>query len=87
MPPGSGLRVSLTDGLSTIGGGSAPGSGLPTCLVVVEKEGWPADRLEQALREAPMPVIARIDADRVVLDLRTVREDEDSVLVEQLRRL
>jgi L-seryl-tRNA(Ser) seleniumtransferase len=73
----SGVVADVIDGMSTIGGGSAPGSQLQTRLVAVT---LPADRLEHALRSARRPVIARIDADRVVFDLRTVPPDMDDEL-------
>jgi L-seryl-tRNA(Ser) seleniumtransferase len=75
----AGLVVDVVDGFSTIGGGSAPGSQLPTRLVAIA---LPADRLEASLRTQQPPVIARIDADRVVLDLRTVAPDDDARLAQ-----
>jgi L-seryl-tRNA(Ser) seleniumtransferase len=71
----AGLTAEVVDGASTIGGGSAPGSELPTCLVAVR---LPAARFEAALRARRPPVVARIDEDRVVFDLRTVPPDEDA---------
>jgi L-seryl-tRNA(Ser) seleniumtransferase len=73
----SGVVADVIDGMSTIGGGSAPGSQLQTRLVAVT---LPADRLEHALRSARRPVIARIDGNRVVFDLRTVPADMDDEL-------
>ena len=75
----AGLEVDVIDGFSTIGGGSAPGSQLPTRLVAIT---LPADLLESSLRAQHPPVIARIDQDRVVLDLRTVDPDDDDRLAE-----
>jgi L-seryl-tRNA(Ser) seleniumtransferase len=73
----AGLAVKVVDGRSTIGGGSAPGSALPTRLVAIA---LPADRLSSALRARRPPVIARIADDRVVLDLRTVPPAADHEL-------
>ena len=66
------LRATPIDGESTIGGGSAPGETLPTCLVELHHQSLSADALESRLRSLDPPVIARIQNDRVVLDLRTV---------------
>jgi L-seryl-tRNA(Ser) seleniumtransferase len=74
------VRVELIDGFSTTGGGSAPGSALPTKLIAIEVKGLPAAALEAGLRAADMPVLARIQDGRVVLDLRTVIEPEDARL-------
>jgi L-seryl-tRNA(Ser) seleniumtransferase len=73
----SGLVATVVDGMSTIGGGSAPGSQLATRLVAVT---LPADRFDAALRAGRPPVVARIEADRVVFDLRTVPADVDDEL-------
>jgi L-seryl-tRNA(Ser) seleniumtransferase len=75
----AGVPAEIVDGFSTIGGGSAPGSRLPTRLVALR---LPADRVETALRAQHPPVIARIENNRVLLDLRTVPADRDRQLVE-----
>jgi L-seryl-tRNA(Ser) seleniumtransferase len=75
----AGLIVDVIDGSSTIGGGSAPGSQLPTRLVAIA---LPADRLESSLRTQRPPVIARIADDQVVLDLRTVDPSDDARLAQ-----
>jgi L-seryl-tRNA(Ser) seleniumtransferase len=78
----AGFTVDLVEGFSTIGGGSAPGSKLPTILIAISRPGLSADALESRLRQLPTPVIARIDNDRVVLDLRTVLENQDALLLD-----
>ena len=81
------IRAELKGGLSMVGGGAAPVEGLPTVLVQLELEGWSAARMESALRAGDPPVIARIEEDRVVLDLRTVFEDEDALILDALERI
>ena len=76
----SGWRTRVVDGVSTIGGGSAPGAELPTRLVELSAGGLTADPIERHLRAQDPPVIARIVNDRVVLDLRTVLPGEDAIL-------
>jgi L-seryl-tRNA(Ser) seleniumtransferase len=83
----AGWRAELVDGASAIGGGSAPGVELPTCLVAIEKEGLTADALEERLRTLTPPVIARIERDRLVIDLRTVTPDQDRDLAALLGRV
>jgi L-seryl-tRNA(Ser) seleniumtransferase len=75
-----GIRASVVDGESTIGGGSAPGATLPTRLVAIESDAS-AQQIERRLREYEVPVIARIENDRVVLDLRTVDSSDDRLLL------
>ncbi len=74
-----GWRAEIGPGLSAVGGGSAPGIELPTWLVAIERNGRSPDALEQELRSCTPPVIARIEKDRVLLDLRTVFPAQDAV--------
>jgi L-seryl-tRNA(Ser) seleniumtransferase len=66
-------------GESTVGGGSLPGETLPTALLALEIAN--PNRFLARLRQAPLPVIARITEDRVVLDPRTVLPEQDALLV------
>jgi L-seryl-tRNA(Ser) seleniumtransferase len=74
-----GVRTSLVDGESAVGGGSLPGYGLPTVLVAL---GGRASRLANALRRGDPPVIARIEKDACCLDPRTVLKGEDETLID-----
>jgi L-seryl-tRNA(Ser) seleniumtransferase len=81
----AGWRSRVVAGMSTVGGGSAPGAELPTRLIELERDGLTADGIEQHLRSLDPPVIARVQNDRVVIDLRTVAPGEDSLLLTLLR--
>ena len=78
----AGFSVAVIDGQSTIGGGSAPGSALPTRLLALTHPTLSPDALESALRALDPPVIARIEDDTVRLDLRTVAPVDDQRLAE-----
>ena len=75
----SGIEANVIDGVSAIGGGSAPGRRLPTRLVSIA---LPARQLESALRAERPPVIARIEDGRVLIDLRTVSPQQDELMAE-----
>ena len=75
-----GWTVALVSGSSAVGGGSAPGLGLPTVLLAIERDGQSAAATEQWLRTLDPPVVARIENDRVVLDLRTVLPEQAETL-------
>jgi L-seryl-tRNA(Ser) seleniumtransferase len=81
----AGWHVAVTSGSSAVGGGSAPGVQLPTVLLSLERAGRSAAQTEQWLRTLDPPVIARIEHDRVVLDLRTVLPDQDATLAALLQ--
>jgi len=70
----------MIDGRSTVGGGTTPGVTLQTRLLALTHRSLSPDSLESALRQLDPAVIARIENGRVVLDLRTVFDDEDDVL-------
>jgi len=72
--------TTIMDGDSAIGGGTTPGLTLPTRLLALTRHGMTANALEASLRALDPPVIARIEDGRVVLDLRTVFDDEDDTL-------
>jgi L-seryl-tRNA(Ser) seleniumtransferase len=77
-----GLRAEIVAGESVIGGGAMPGQNLPTWLIAISCGDVVA--LERGLRSANPPVIARIEQDRLVLDLRTVFPEEESELIAAL---
>ena len=76
----TGAAVEVIEGWSTIGGGSAPGSAIPTRLVALSRPNLPAAQIEQRLRASDPPVIARIENERVLLDLRTVPPEHDATI-------
>jgi L-seryl-tRNA(Ser) seleniumtransferase len=81
---GRGWRVALISGSSAVGGGSAPGLQLPTVLLSIARDGEGAAATEAWLRSLDPPIVARIDHDRVLLDLRTVPPDQDDLLAAAL---
>ncbi len=74
-------------GRSVPGAGSAPGIDLPTALVVLHHPILSATELDSRLRASDPPVVARIENESVVLDLRTVRPDEEHELLDCLLHL
>jgi L-seryl-tRNA(Ser) seleniumtransferase len=73
-------KVELRDGESVIGGGAAPSSSLPTCLLAVATEQIGSAGLLARLRSSQPPIIARVENDRVLLDLRTVFPEQDALI-------
>ena len=76
----AGLQTSATleliSGESTLGGGAGPTSTFPTTLIAISHPDKSSQDIEHQLRTSEPPIIARISEDRVLLDLRTVFEDE-----------
>ncbi len=76
---------SVIDAASRVGGGAMPEQNLPSRAVTVEPQHLAVNRLECALRSRDIPVIGRIEADRLLLDMRTVGDDEVPLLHKALR--
>jgi L-seryl-tRNA(Ser) seleniumtransferase len=79
-----GLEMALSAGSSAVGGGAAPGAEVPTTLLTIAHPSRSAAKLAALLRVGTPAVVARVAEDRLVLDLRTVREEEEPALTAAL---
>ncbi len=79
------LRAELVPGESMIGGGATPEQPIPTWLIAIA--GADVMGKERRLRANQPPVIARIENDRLILDLRTVFPQEEEDLAAALAKL
>ena len=75
----NGIDADVIDGESTVGGGSLPGSSIPTRVVAIAS-GNP-DHLAKLLRSSDPPVIGRIAKDQMLLDPRTVLPGQEQDLL------
>ena len=75
----------VINGESTVGGGSLPGETLPTFTLALRVRS--PNRFIARLRESHPAIIARLEDDRVVLDPRTVLPEQESALLDGLRRV
>lgn len=80
------VEIEVVDGASLAGGGSTPTQSLPSKVIRIASVRYSAAKLEQRLRRAPagISVIARVEEDRLVLDLRTVFPEQETLLVKTL---
>ena len=74
--------LEIREGSSVIGGGATPDQQLPTHLISIASDCYSASALEKALRlpSSGLAVIARIEEERLVIDLRTVSAEEEDAL-------
>ena len=86
LPGDVGARLEIADGFSLAGGGSTPDQTLATKLFCIRSARHAAAQLERRLRKPATgaSVIARIEEDRVILDLRTVFPEQEAQLAEAL---
>jgi len=78
------LSGTVAAGESRAGGGSLPGEGLESRVVEVEHER--PEALHHRLRTGEPAVVARVSRERLVLDVRTVTDEEIEPLVHALAR-
>jgi len=80
------VEIEIADGVSLAGGGSTPAQSLPTKIIRIASARYSAAKLEQRLRRAPSgtSVIARVEEERLILDLRTVFPEQEPLLVKTL---
>jgi len=80
------VEIEVADGTSLAGGGSTPSQSLLTKVIRIASARYSATKLEQRLRRAPagISVIARVEEDRLILDLRTVFPEQESLLLKTL---
>jgi L-seryl-tRNA(Ser) seleniumtransferase len=81
------VSAQTVDGESLIGGGAAPSAVLPTRLLAITCESLSTDELAARLRRSDPPIVARVEGDRVVLDLRTVFPEQDRFITAALNAL
>jgi L-seryl-tRNA(Ser) seleniumtransferase len=79
-----GLGTSVIEAESVVGGGALPAVGLPTAALAIDPGPGGPERMAAALRATRPPVIARVLEDRLVIDLRTVADDEEEALLAAL---
>jgi L-seryl-tRNA(Ser) seleniumtransferase len=84
---GNRIQTAILPGASLVGGGAAPTEEIPTRLLSVSCPGRTVSSLESALRTGEPPVVARIQADRLVLDFRTVLEGQEEDLARAVSAL
>lgn len=81
----SDLNFEIIEGKSVIGGGSAPDIQPASTLIALEHKQFSAIKLEQNLRS--LRVIARIFENKVLIDLRTVSDNEENELLDIITKL
>lgn len=85
LSPSVGCKIEVLAGNSIIGGGTAPTATLPTFLIGITPDRCSPEELLTRLRKQSPPVIARIEAHRLVIDLRTVLGGDEPALESGIR--
>jgi L-seryl-tRNA(Ser) seleniumtransferase len=83
---GEEASVILREDRSQVGGGALPLQELPTIALAIRPHSISVNQLEEALRKGEPPVISRISKDELILDMRTIFDEEIPVLAQCLGR-
>ena len=81
-----GLSIGVRDDVSQVGGGAYPVQLLPTYVVTLKPDHGSVNQLEEKLREGKPPIIARVSKEEVLLDVRTIGDDEGNFIVDGIEK-
>ena len=81
------LGARVVAGQAQVGGGALPTLELPTAALALGSPGHSAEALDARLRAGRPPVIGRIADDRLLLDCRTIADDEVPLVIAAVRAL
>ncbi|PLY07117.1 MAG: L-seryl-tRNA(Sec) selenium transferase [Desulfuromonas sp.] len=83
---GEKARIEVVAESSCVGGGALPLTELPGSAVAVTPTGMSVDTLAEQLRSRQPAVIGRIQSEQLMLNPRTLRKDEETLLVSALQQ-
>lgn len=81
------VEFNLVETVSRVGGGALPTAELPSCTVEIIPKNMEVSELASRLRKGNPAVIGRIQDDRLLLDIRTVQENEDEQLFKAIAKI
>ncbi|RLB23644.1 MAG: L-seryl-tRNA(Sec) selenium transferase [Deltaproteobacteria bacterium] len=81
------FSVSVSDGGSKVGGGALPLLELPTRVLCLQPGELTAHEMERWLRAYQPPIIGRVEKDILILDVRTIQEDELGTVAKAMQEL
>ncbi len=77
----------LEDGISRVGGGALPLMELKTRLICLTPKNLSTVFMERYLRESDPPIIARVEKEKVILDVRTIQNNELEIVANAVKAL
>lgn len=80
-------NIKVEDTLSQIGGGSLPAERIKSKCVTILPKNISTAALEEELRLGKNPIVGRISEEKLILDMRTVLEDEIDVLSQKIIKI
>ncbi len=78
------VRLSIVEGQSQVGSGSVPVETIPSVLLEISSPLSSAEEIARSLRKNAPPIFSRIQKDAVLLDFRTIQENEEPLVLKAL---
>jgi L-seryl-tRNA(Ser) seleniumtransferase len=86
-PVSKNFKIDLADGISKVGGGALPLMDLKTRLLCLIPLKMSARYMDEWLRAFDPPIIARVEQDKVFLDVRTIQDEELKIAARAIKDL
>jgi L-seryl-tRNA(Ser) seleniumtransferase len=84
---GAATSAEVVPSLAAFGGGTSPEKLFPSRAVSLRSASLPPDAITAFLRGRRPPIVSRVEAERVLLDLRSIAPEEDAEVGEALAEL
>ena len=81
------FEIKISDTLSQVGGGSLPLEEIKSSALIIKPKNITVDKFEEQLRKLDIPIIVRIENDEVILDVRTIFDEELNIVINELTNL
>ncbi|AOY76883.1 L-seryl-tRNA(Sec) selenium transferase [Clostridium formicaceticum] len=79
------LPMEIKEDFSQVGGGSLPLEKLPTKVIAIKPMHLSVSKLEEKLRSHTIPIITRIQEEQLIIDVRTIKEEDYDIIKKALK--
>ncbi len=81
------FEIKISDTISQVGGGSLPLEEIKSSALIIKPKNITVDKFEENLRKLDIPIIVRIENDEIILDVRTIFDEELDIVINELINL
>lgn len=85
--PDEKIEISIKGDFSTVGGGAMPLETIPTYVVEIKTKYRSVEEVEKKLRNCEIPTIVRVNRDCLLLDVRTLFDDDYVIVAENIKNV
>ncbi|MEA3423039.1 MAG: L-seryl-tRNA(Sec) selenium transferase [Bacillota bacterium] len=81
------IDIRIIDGESQVGGGTFPLDVIPSALIEINSTKFSANQISVKLRNLEVPIIARINENRILLDVRTLQDEDFEYIASSINNI